>query len=413
MTGDRFGAEGLIIIDDDSWLLSICKNSLASSSQRFVKISSEINLRENWHRFRDAPFILIHWENSHRSSGAIIEEILENDEAPDPTNRLLVITTNPLHEDVVYFGELGLWRIVRARNRQDDLKKTTLEIKNHLDSISQPGIDHETTWRRLQRQLDKLAHPISPETQLTLRDRIRDLATKNPNNTARQLEAEASLALKSGAFDEASRLAIKSIDINPNFFRAWNTLVRSKSLAGQSDEAYAILQKMQLRNRNSVSRLCAIGHTLIALKDFQKAEQFFNSAIDRDKTHPSALNGLAEIKFLDSDLEAAKRLLAKSHKPHDLAISLNETGVRLVREGKYKEALDHYTNAQYVLPDSTHGHQIYYNIALAYAKWGQPITAQKFLKLSLAKKPDYRKAIDLLDRLSHPQPNETANLDSI
>lgn len=404
MKDQSIGAESLLIIDDDSWVLSVCKNALQGNPQKILKISSDINIRENWHRFREAPFVIIHWENPRRSSGALLEEILEKDDAIDPTNRLIVVTTNPLHEDVVYFGELGVWRLVRARNRQDDLKNAAAEIKQHIASIAKQNTDHETHWRQLQRALDKLTQPISIEMEQIMRGRIEDLSNNNPNNAARQFEAMASLALKSGRLEDASHFAIKALDANPNFFRAWNTLVRTKSVAGKHDEAYAILQKMQLRNRNSVSRLCAIGHTLIALQDFQRAENFFTSAIDRDKTHPSALNGLAEIKFFESDFESAKTLLAKSRNPHDLAVNLNETGVRLVRDGKYKEALEHYTKAQYILPDKSHGHQIYYNIALAYAKWGQIEAAQKFLKLSLVKKPDYEKAANLLKRL-HKEPH--------
>lgn len=405
MTDQSIGAESLLIVDDDSWVLSVCKNALQGNPQRILKISSDINIRENWHRFREAPFVIIHWENHRRSSGALLEEILEKDDTLDPTNRLVVVTTNPLHEDVVYFGELGIWRLVRARNRQEDLKNAAAEIKQHIASIAKQTKDHESNWRQLQRRLDRLSQPVSTETEEFIRGRIEDLSNKNPNNAARQFEAMASLAFKSGRLEYASQLAIKALDANPNFFRAWNILVQAKSSAGKHDEAYAILQKMQLRNRNSVSRLCAIGHTLIALKDFQRAEKFFTSAIDRDKTHPSALNGLAEIRFFESDIESAKTLLAKSRNPHDLAINLNETGVRLVRDGKYKEALEHYTKAQYVLPEKSHGHQIYYNIALAYAKWGQIGTAQKFLKLSLVKKPDYKKAANLLARLQHTRQN--------
>lgn len=405
MTDQIIGAESLLIVDDDSWVLSVCKNALQGNPQRILKISSDINIRENWHRFREAPFVIIHWENHRRSSGALLEEILEKDDTLDPTNRLVVVTTNPLHEDVVYFGELGIWRLVRARNRQEDLKNAAAEIKQHIASIAKQTKDHESNWRQLQRRLDRLSQPVSTETEEFIRGRIEDLSNKNPSNAARQFEAMASLAFKSGRLEYASQLAIKALDANPNFFRAWNILVQAKSSAGKHDEAYAILQKMQLRNRNSVSRLCAIGHTLIALKDFQRAEKFFTSAIDRDKTHPSALNGLAEIRFFESDIESAKTLLAKSRNPHDLAINLNETGVRLVRDGKYKEALEHYTKAQYVLPEKSHGHQIYYNIALAYAKWGQIGTAQKFLKLSLVKKPDYKKAANLLARLQHTRQN--------
>jgi Tfp pilus assembly protein PilF len=135
------------------------------------------------------------------------------------------------------------------------------------------------------------------------------------------------------------------------------------------------------------------------MNDLNKAEQFFKSAMDRDPYCSSALNGMAEVKFLQHDLDTAKTLLSKSSTAQELAVKLNASGVVLSRQGKYEEALRLYTDAQYVLPDQSRSHQIFYNIALCYAKWGKPEIASQFLRLALLKKPDYQKALAWFARL--------------
>jgi tetratricopeptide (TPR) repeat protein len=400
-------AEGLLIIDDSSWVWAFCKNIAQGAGQTALKVSSNIAIRENWSRLRKAPFILIHWENRKRPSGALIEEILEVDDGTDPTNRLIIVTTDPLHEDVIYFSELGLCRIVRLRNREDELKKASTELKSHFDAIKKPTSDTETSWRQLRHSIERLKGDDSPVVVVQIRNQLDRLAAQTSCPPARKLEAEAALCVKTNEPEKAVQLALMALENNPNFFRAWNTLVSATILLGKHEDAYALLQKLQLRNRASVKRLSTIGHELIALKDFEKAEHFFNCAIDHDKLNSDALNGLAEIKFLKNELDTAKNLLAKSNRSKDVAIKLNTKGIEMVMQKNYQEALTHYTNAHYILPGTSEGHQIFYNIALAYAKWGKNETAEKFLKLALIKKPDYERATKLLERIaSHPSESD-------
>ena len=67
-----------------------------------------------------------------RSGGAVIEEILDVQPNFDVGERIIVLTTNPTHEDVVYFCELGVRRIIRLRNRDKDLIQAGRELDVHL-----------------------------------------------------------------------------------------------------------------------------------------------------------------------------------------------------------------------------------------------------------------------------------------
>ena len=403
MVGQFNNWDGLAIIDDTSWVWAACKNAVSTSRFRLIKLPANLSFRENWKTFHAAKFILVHWENSLRPSGALLEEILEVDHSPDPTDRIIIVTSNPIHEDVVYFSELGVTRIVRARNRSEDLKSLELEIKNHVDSILSSATNNETSWRKLRTAIDRISSDNDSKTTKEIRIALDHWMQKNGSDNVRAIEAEAALALKNGKIEEATGLAMRAIDLNPNFFRAWNTLIESKRLAGQHAESYALLQKLQMRNRSSIGRLAAMGRELIELNDLEKAEQFFKSALDRDDSNGAALNGLAEIKFLQNELDTAKNLLARSRDSQELAMKLNKAGVAMVRQEQFSEALEHYTRARYILPDQSLGHQLYYNIALCYYKWGKPSMAQQFITLALIKNPDYEKARKLLELLKKPK----------
>lgn len=399
MTGQNTKPQGLVFVDDDTWIWDMVKSALSRTNVNFLKIPSDVPLRSNWQQFENTTFFIVHWENSRRPAGALIEEILEVERSIDPTSKIIVITTNPVHQDVVYFSELGLIKIIRVRNRDIDVIAASKELSKHLIGVQDQMVDDDSKWRQLRVRIERLPRSSSTPDYSDIEKCIASLSEETHQKSSRRLEAEAALALKANDPNKAARLALNAIDQNPNFFRAWNTLIAAKQASSDHQEAYALLQKMQLRNRDCVSRISAMGHTLIAMKDLDKAEQFFKSAMDRDPFCSSALNGMAEVKFLQHDLDAAKTLLSKSSKAQELAVKLNASGVVLSRQGKYEEALRLYTDAQYVLPDQSRGHQIFYNIALCYAKWGKPDIASQFLRLALLKKPDYQKARDWFTRL--------------
>jgi tetratricopeptide (TPR) repeat protein len=91
-----------------------------------------------------------------------------------------------------------------------------------------------------------------------------------------------------------------------------------------------------------------------------------------------------------------------------MAAKLNKMGITMVQAGRYAEALEHYSKAQYVLPQQEKGPQLFFNIGLCYARWGKHSTAQEFLKLALIKEPNYKKAEKLLEQITQIQQRASA-----
>ncbi|PJF37566.1 MAG: hypothetical protein CUN55_21415, partial [Phototrophicales bacterium] len=91
------------------------------------------------------------------------------------------------------------------------------------------------------------------------------------------------------------------------------------------------------------------------LNDIHKSEHYYRQALKADQYCSAALTGLAAIKFEKGDLESAKTLLSKSSVAYRYAAELNYQGIQLVKQGAYEQALEHYTKAQYVIPNEYKG----------------------------------------------------------
>lgn len=391
----------LVFMDDSSWIWEFTKLALDNLQLKRAKVASNILLRHSWNRFHNSPVMIIHWEGKHRTGGAIIEEILDIAPSFDVRDRIVVITTNPVHEDVVHFAELGIKRVVRPRLRERDLMQAAEEVIQNIQQMTAPNrnFPKDDVWAKLASAIEQA--PQNPqesfvEKMWTAVKKLQDAAEKP---SLKEIEVIASLHIKTGMLKEAENLLVNSLENNPNHFRAWNQLIDIKRRLGDHPAAYALLQKTHQQNRGSVRRLAAMGEVQLAMNDLVKAEPFFRSALDRDPWCSNALNGLAEVAFARNDLEETRQLLAKSNLSYRFAVKLNRHGIKLAREGRYAEALEHYSKAQYVLPQQEKSPRLFYNIALCYAKWGRPALAIDFLELALIKEPNYKKAKLTLDKL--------------
>lgn len=390
--------EILVVHDNEDWIWRLAHASLTDSRREFVRIPTSTPIRQSWKRFKNAERVIIYWESKKRSGGAITEEILDISPHFDTGEKIIVLTTNATREDVVYFNELGIRRIVTIRNRTKDLEVATREILAHID---QPSTKDrvERTWQRVQYAIDTMPENASEEHLVTIETTLKKIQSIQ-GYSARWYDAYASLQAMKGNYSEALNYWLKSLEMNPNHFRTYNNLINFHRKCENHSEAIGLLKKMHELNKSNISRLVSMGEVHQSLFDSERAEFFFKSALDRDSLCAGALNGLAEIKFNQGHIDEARNLLSKSHLAYKSASNFNQKGIDLVRLGQFEEALEHYTKAQYVLPQQEKGPMLFYNIGLCYFKWGKAGTATEFLKIALIKEPNYKKAKRLLDAIN-------------
>lgn len=393
-----FKDEILIISDDQSWVWAFLKSRMEKGGQTFIRLPSSVRIRHSWQRFKSAQKILIHWESRTRGGGAIIEEMLEVAPQFDVSESVIVLTTNPTHEDVVYFGELGIKQVIKLRNRDKDLQKSggELEVLVKQKQIKNP-LDLE--WRRLQKHIDSLDAESTAANLPKILHRLSQLSAATGLDNAKSLDANASIMALQGDGDRAEKLWLKALEKNPNHFRSYHKLVEHYRRTGRPQRALNLMHKLQTLNTSNISRLVHMGEIHYQLNQPDSAEHCYRSALERDTYCSGALNGLAEIRFFQGHLDETRRLLARSTKAYKMAARLNMRGIELVRKGKFREALDHYTKAQYVLPQQDKSPLLFYNIALCYARWQNLTQSIDFLRIALAKEPNYKKAHRMLIEL--------------
>lgn len=393
-----FKDEVLIISDDQNWVWAFMRSRLEKMGNTFIRLPSSVRIRHSWQRFKSAQKIVIHWENRTRGGGAILEEMLEVAPNFDISESVIVLTTNPTHEDVVYFGELGIKQVIKLRNRDKDLQKSGSELEQLiLQTRTKNPLDLE--WRRLQKHIDSIDSETAAANLPKILHRLSLLAAATGANNAKTLDAHASIAALQGDADRAERLWLQTLDKNPNHFRSYHKLVEHYRRTGRPQRALHLMQKLQVLNTANISRLVHMGEIHYELDQPDQAEHFYRSALERDTYCSGALNGLAELRFFQGQLEESRRLLARSTKAYKMAAKLNVKGITLVRKAKYREALDHYTKAQYVLPQQDKSPLLFYNIALCYARWQNLAQSIEFLRIALAKEPNYKKAQRMLHDL--------------
>jgi pentatricopeptide repeat protein len=392
--------EIICICDDQSWIWNFITTNLTNLKRKHVRLSSSIIIRKSWNRIKKTPLIVVYWENVERSAGAILEEILEVDSNFNIAERVIVVTSNPQHEDVVYFSELGVKRIVRLTLRAKSLKDSAVELARHVVGKT-PTSETDKQWSRLLRVLSHCTAKTT-EAQLNKLDRaINAMAERaGQKDNAIYLDAMATIENLRGNEEKAVGFWQRALEVNPNYYRTYNNLIKFFQQTKQFQLALDLIKKMQALNKNSVSRAVQIGQVHSMMNQDDKAEHYFSLALNKDKYCSSALNGLAEIRFRQDNLEDARSLLARSNIAYKTASYLNQIGIELVRQKKYKAALIHYSKAQFVLPQQSKGPMLFYNIGLCYSKWGKPAMAIEFLKIALIKEPKYKKAQNLLNTVT-------------
>ncbi len=394
-------SEVVALIDDTTWIWQFVTTTLSQRSLKHVRLPSNLPIKQNWGRLKGAEFIIIHWENKLRTGGATIEEILEVDPTYDVASRIILLTTDPTHQDVVYFSEIGLSRILRMRNRETELVTSRRDLENIINGGARES-KLELSWRQIQAKLDANIKNQNAAEIEKIEAMIGVIVKNIPNEklTARYLDAEACLLLIAGKYDEAEAVWMDAMGKNPNFNRIYKNITVCYIRQGKLEKAMALMEKLSGLNNNNISRLVLMGELKMQQNDVAKAEHYFNSALLRDSYCSRAMNGLAEIKFLQGNLDESRKLLSRSFLATEVASKLNNIGIQLVKKAKYEEALKHYTKAQYILPQQDKGPMLFYNIALCYFKWGKINLAKEFCELALTKEPTYTKASKLLEYIN-------------
>lgn len=442
--------DAIVISDEQDWVWNFARQTLHRAGLSPLRLPSSVSLRDSKARLDNGRPVVIDWSCKARPAAAIIEELKEIFGNGEMSDRIIVLASDVVRGDALYFGELGVSRVLVLRNRDVELARANRDfLANWSEAVTalgergSAGSRTDAQWRSLLRHIDTamdhfwdrhepvqpigvesnhtrdfaVASSVTAERALTdkaydaLIDRARGFLARpsatapggNPAESAhamaRSLDLEACLLVLLNRPHEALERWVRACTANPNYHRAHINLSRCLRRMERFDEALAIVHNKHEQNRNSIGLLVEMGDIHLAASDFNKAEHHYQMALDRDPMSSGALNGMAQVKFAHGDLTSCRELLARSGSSARAAARFNVLGIELVRAGRFEEALELYSRAQYVLPQQEKGPMLFYNMGLCYWRWGRHEVARDFIKLALIKDPSYTKAKSLLARI--------------
>ena len=313
----------------------------------------------------------------------------------DALERIVILTSNPTHQDVVYFAELGVNKVITIANRPYVLDNARKDFHHHINRLKKEiNVD---PLHAIYKGIDALIQKDDAHGLVQLEQLFLDLdKSLVPKDSAKDRDIQASFAFIRKDYETAGKLWDDAIQKNPNFYRAYNNLIQCYIAKKDYQLAIELLRKMNAINNNNISRTLILGVVHLRRKERAHAQHHFQNAYEKDPFCYKALNALAEIYFGEDQLQESHACLVKSMLKSQMGSKLNIKGVRLLEKGEIALALVHYEKASYVLREQERSHLIFYNIGLCLVKMHQFKEAKGFLVLSYIKHPKFEKTKKLL-----------------
>ena len=313
--------------------------------------------------------------------------------------RTIAVGRNVTRDDAVFLAEYQCKVVFSLPENQGQWPAEGVEfVKRCLrvhEGEAEASRDPEELAIHRFRQLLSSWDKVSDETKMDATESL----LRSLGDSSRYAELIAQKCLKEHDTHGAEQWLRRSVAKNQNYLHALQKLADLHMHTGHHADALALLEKLKANNPRNFKRLTKIGKCHFAAGDYAKAEKAFEDALAIDEFHPEAREELGKVKCVLGDYESAKTLLSRSQNGRKLASFLNAVGIRLVEQKRYPESIDHYKRAQFVLPGNDGGHLLFFNIGLAYAKWGKLSEAVKYIRLALIREPCYERAAALLKSL--------------
>jgi tetratricopeptide (TPR) repeat protein len=274
-----------------------------------------------------------------------------------PSIKILLLTNETSKDNLIYFHEIGVDNIIIKPVSMDDLivkVAFTLKPQGNLSKM----VDQAQVYLE-KGQLDQVFGiadkilEVKPDSPIALMLKGDAYLEKDERDHAQECYESA---------HRSSRLYLAPLKKLADFHR------------GHSDELHLkYLLKLDNLSPLNTERKVDIGSVYASRKQFEQAEEYFDTAINLATKEAMSFVGsvtrkiadtfqekapdLAE-KYLMKTLEAKKNSFSRS----DME-TFNKLGIALRKQGKWQDAVDNYLRAITIVPDDE---GLFYNLAMAY-----------------------------------------------
>ena len=357
----------------------------------------ENNPMNDWRQILTAP------PPSRRSFEGIVWK-LANASGEKILRRTAILSDRLAQEEVFFLAEFNI-RTVKTLS--SERKNWGSEVGVFVDKLKKLISDEEsgggTPFDRAVRRFE-LALERWSKLDGFQRMHACDYLRLHIGNSATYDELMARKALAENNTAKAEQLLRQSLEKNPNYVASQEALAELYMNRGQVGAALDIYLAAHRRNSRHPGRAARIAECYLKLGRIEEADNAYSNLLQLDQYADKARESFARTRIAMGDYHSAKTLIQGTDNAHGIASSLNAIGIQLVKENRFSEAIEHYKNAQFVMPTNAFRHLLFLNIGIAYAKWGKAAEARQYAQLAIAREPNCQKAFQLLKSLEGTNP---------
>ena len=152
--------------------------------------------------------------------------------------------------------------------------------------------------------------------------------------------------------NEAKKIYLQILKINPNHVNAHNNLGAAYKQLGEIEKAKSCFEKVIQLNPNDVDGHNNLGLLLFELKEIQKAKSFFEKTIQLNPNYVEAHNNLGTIFNELKEFQKAKDCYERAIQLNpNYAIALYNLGIIFKQFGQTQKALGHFERAIEINPN--------------------------------------------------------------
>lgn len=213
-------------------------------------------------------------------------------------------------------------------------------------------------------------------------DRVRAQIQKNPKAAGVQF-LEARVYSAQGEWDHAEAALLKTLDIDPNFSRAYDLLIATYISANKLAPAIGQLEGLLTKNPNNSRALMMTALIYDKKGDLEKTGDSYEKLLAASPEFVPALNNLAylyavRLKDVEKGYELARK--ARSLQPDDASVA-DTFGWILYQRGDYKQSLALLQQSVAKIPDNS---EIQFHLGMAAYMMGQADLARSAFQKALA-----------------------------
>jgi DNA-binding response OmpR family regulator len=388
----ELGVETAVVVDPDEAMANYCRDLLVEMGVRKVFVFADGEVAwEHIAKSNEPDIVIQEWRIPGLPGNVLMQRIRGKG-----FHRCSIVIFSALvkQSDRLILRELGASDVI---TKPMMVKQLARVINSVITEDRKPNI-----LGALERNTRKfIAARDWPAASQTLEKIKSQTASETSAGTIRALEAE--LAYAGGQWQKANQLAVEALQILGEDILVINLLGKIYMKLRNFDQAIKFFEKADTLSPRNIERLCDLALTEAERGNTKKAEEKLATTEKIDPSSSMIEETRAKVALTGGSQEEATRLLERLGDPSGVIAFLNNRGVALAMEGKFKEAVNLYRRALKALPKKLPhlAPMIAYNLGLAHARAGSLDEALWHLAEAAKVKdsPVRNKAADLLSRV--------------